>query len=147
MYLFKSNLSFCYFTTSSCCILRWRISSVWQQVCCVNWLRTRKLQRQSKLKEPLLPSLSSCIPAMRALVSIYMYKWTMHTVLIVSLIGIHAAFTSLNRVFCHCTSIYKWNHKDLVPYNSVLRVTLLWGSQGSVQDRDQYTLESHITHI
>ena len=69
MYLSTSDLSL--FTTSSCCILQWRISSVWLPVCCVNWLRTRKLQRQSKLKEPLHRSLSCCIPVMRALVSIH----------------------------------------------------------------------------
>ena len=69
MYLSTSDLSL--FTTSSCCILQWRISSVWLPVCCVNWLRTRKLQRQSKLKEPLHRSLSCCIPVMKALVSIH----------------------------------------------------------------------------
>lgn len=64
---------------SSCCILRWRTSSVWQQVCCVNWLRTKKLLKQSKLKEPLHLSLNCCTPVMRALVSIYVQMYTVQS--------------------------------------------------------------------
>lgn len=69
----------------SCCTLQWRISSVWLQACCVNWLRTKKLLRQLKLKEPLHRLLSCCTPVMRGLVSIpaqihprkmYLLEWT-----------------------------------------------------------------------
>ncbi len=77
-FVFITHLISLLFTVSSCCILQWRISSVWQQVCCVNWLRTRKLLRQLKLKEPLHPSLSCCIPVMRALVSVHAHVQTAH---------------------------------------------------------------------
>ena len=63
---------FCLNPISASCsyfTLQWRISSVWQQVFCVNWHRTKKLLRLLKLKEPLHRSLSCCTPAMRALVS------------------------------------------------------------------------------
>lgn len=66
----------------SCCILRWRTSSVLQQVFCVNWPRTKKLLRLLKLRAPPHHSPSCCTLVTRALVStpqemFYFWMWTL----------------------------------------------------------------------